>query len=236
MLLLAQALAEIGTIGEAVVIDHFEAFEVSQDLPFGIGTVVGHRSWFVYALDPAVHERGGRLTESQRERLAQRKERKREGGYKGSFARLLDLLATLAPGQGLLLQTDGHQSYAQAVQEHPARTRFVHRPIPNPKRGAKGSPPSDEARRRDALMFPSDRLHALLRHTAKHHTRETIAFPRRLNAALERGFLHAIWRDFVKGRSERKPDRRTPAMLRAGPSCTVGTGSPRSSAAMPATP
>jgi hypothetical protein len=62
-------------------------------------------------------------------------------------------------------------------------------------------------------MFPSDRLHALLRHTAKHHTRETIAFPRRLNAALERAFIHAIWRDFVKGRSERKPDRRTPAML-----------------------
>ena len=61
-------------------------------------------------------------------------------------------------------------------------------------------------------MFPSDLLHALLRHSAKHHTRETIAFPRRLNAALERGFLYAAWRNFVKGRSERKPDRRTPAM------------------------
>ena len=62
-------------------------------------------------------------------------------------------------------------------------------------------------------MDASDTLHKLLRHTAKHHTRETIAFPRRLNAALERGFVHAIWRDFVKGRSERKPDPRTPAML-----------------------
>jgi len=213
MLLLARALAEIGTIHEPLVIDHFETFEVSQDLPFAIGTVVGHRSWFVYALDPAVHERGGRLTELQRERLARRKTRKKEGGFKGSFARLLDVLADLAPREGLPLQTDGHESYALAVREHPESRRFQHRPVPNPKRGPKGSAPSQEARLRDALMFPSDRLHGLLRHTAKHHTRETIAFPRRLNAALERAFVHAIWRDFVKGRSERKPDRRAPAML-----------------------
>ena len=72
---------------------------------------------------------------------------------------------------------------------------------------------TEQARLRDALMFPSDCWHALLRHTAKHYTRETIAFPRRLNAALERGFVHASWRDFVKGRSVRAPARRTPAML-----------------------
>ena len=213
MLLLAQALAEIGVVHEPVVIDHFEAFELSQDLPFGIGTAVGHRSWFVYGLDPAIHERGGRLTPLQRERLAQRKQRLREGGFKGSFGRLLDHLAYLAPPEGLHVYTDGHESYKLALRGHPQREKFLHLATPNPERGHKGSPSSEEARLRDARMFPSDRLHALLRHTAKHHTRETIAFPRRLNAAIERGFVHAIWRDFVKGRSERKPDRRTPAML-----------------------
>jgi len=213
MLLLARALAEIGVVHEPVVIDHFEAFEVSQDLPFAIGTVVGHRSWFVYALDPAVHERGGRLTPLQRQRLAQRKQRLREGGFRGSFGRLLDHLAVLAPPEGLHVYTDGHASYKLALRGHPQREKFLHLATPNPQRGPKGSPPSEEARLRDARMFPSDRLHALLRHTAKHHTRETIAFPRRLNAALERGFVHAIWRDFVKGRSERKPDHRAPAML-----------------------
>jgi len=213
MLLLARALAEVGVVHEPVVIDHFEAFELSQDLPFGIGTAVGHRSWFVYGLDPAVHERGGRLSPVQRERLAKRKERLREGGFKGSFGRLLDHLADLAPPEGLHVYTDGHESYKLALRGHPQREKFLHLATPNPERGPKGSPSSEEARLRDARMFPSDRLHALLRHTAKHHTRETIAFPRRLNAALERGFVHAIWRDFVKGRSERKPDRRTPAML-----------------------
>jgi len=215
MLLLARALAEIGVVQEPLVIDHFEAFELSQDLPFGIGTVVGHRSWFVYALDPAIHERGGRLTPVQRERIAKRKQRLREGGYKGSFDRLLDGLADLAPSEGLQLHTDGHDSYKLALRAHPWREKFLHLATPNPERGPKGSPPTEGARLRDARMFPSDRWHALLRHTAKHHTRETIAFPRRLNAALERGFVHAIWRNFVKGRSERKPDPRTPAMLLA---------------------
>lgn len=214
MLLLDRALDEIATVREPLVIDHFEAFELSQDLPFGIGTVVGHRSWFVYALDPAIHERGGRLTDAQRARLARRKVRERRGGYRGSFARLLDVLCNLAAAEGpLTLHTDAHESYAHALREHPARARFQLVATPNPKRGPKGSPRTDEAKERDARMFPSDRWHALLRHTAKHHTRETIAFPRRVNAALERGFVHAIWRDFVKGRSEKQPDPRTPAML-----------------------
>jgi hypothetical protein len=55
-------------------------------------------------------------------------------------------------------------------------------------------------------------LHGLVRHTCANHRRETIAFGRRLNAVLERYFLTAVWRNFVKGRSERKPDRNTPAM------------------------
>lgn len=213
MLLLARALAEIRTVCEPVVIDHFGAFELSQDIPFSVGTAVGHRSWFVYALDPAVHERSGRVTPAQRERLAKRKERPREGGFQGSFRRLLDVLGDLAPEDGLHLHTDAHESYGRALRGHPVRARFRHLAVPNPTRGPKGSPPSEEARLRDALMYASDNLHKLMRHTAKHHTRQTIAFPRRLNAAFERGFVHAIWRDFVKGRSERKPDRRTPAML-----------------------
>jgi len=42
--------------------------------------------------------------------------------------------------------------------------------------------------------------------------RSVSAFGRRLNALVERLFLAVVWRNFVKGRSERKPDRTTPAM------------------------
>ena len=61
-------------------------------------------------------------------------------------------------------------------------------------------------------MFPADLLHGLLRHSLAAHKRETIAFGRRLNAIVERLFLVAIWRNFVKGVSERRGDRTTPAM------------------------
>jgi hypothetical protein len=61
-------------------------------------------------------------------------------------------------------------------------------------------------------MFPADQLHSLWRHSCAHNRRETIAFGRRINAVMERAHLLAVWRNFVKWRSERKPDRSTPAM------------------------
>jgi hypothetical protein len=61
-------------------------------------------------------------------------------------------------------------------------------------------------------MWASDLLHTIWRHSSAHHRRETIAFARRVNAAVERGFVFAAWRNFVKGVSERKPDPTTPAM------------------------
>ena len=62
-------------------------------------------------------------------------------------------------------------------------------------------------------MFASDLLHAIVRHTLAHHRRETIAFGRRLNAVMERLALMAVWRNFVKRRSERRPAPVTPAMV-----------------------
>ena len=61
-------------------------------------------------------------------------------------------------------------------------------------------------------MFPVDALHTLIRHSTAHHRRETIAFGRRINALMERTFLFVVWRNFVKWRSERKPDPTSPAM------------------------
>jgi hypothetical protein len=65
---------------------------------------------------------------------------------------------------------------------------------------------------RDRALHTVDQLHALLRHTRADHKRETIAFGRRLNAVMERLFVATVWRNFVKWRSERRPDSVTPAM------------------------
>ena len=61
-------------------------------------------------------------------------------------------------------------------------------------------------------MFANDLWHGILRHSEAHHRRETIAFGRRTNAILERLYLAAVWRNFVKKVSERRPAKVTPAM------------------------
>jgi len=107
---------------------------------------------------------------------------------------------------------DGKPEYLEAVRRHRARRRFALEVHPNPVRGPKGSPRSPAALARDRALHTVDQLHGLLRHSQADHKRETIAFGRRLNAIMERLFLATVWRNFVKGRSERRPDPATPAM------------------------
>jgi hypothetical protein len=212
LLLLGRATARLeGSLAEPVVLDHFETFEFSQDLPFGVATAVGAKSWFVYALDPAPHGRTGSLSPAQQRRVASRPRRRRRGGYAGSTRRVLDRLLPLAR-KPLRLIGDGHPAYDAAVTRHPARASIRLTRHPNPARGPKGTPRSDQALARDRAMFPVDLLHGLIRHSLAAHKRETIAFGRRLNAIVERLFLMAVWRNFVKGVSERRGDPTTPAM------------------------
>jgi len=213
LLLQARALSRLPLLDETVVIDHFETFEFSQDLPFGVTTPVGSESWFVYGLEPAPHRRTGHCSPRQRARLLGRPWRDLRGGHRASFRRTLDFLLPLTPvGGPLRLITDGHPAYARELSRH--RGKVVTRIHPNPPRGPKGSPRSLEAIFRDRAMFPNDLLHMLLRHSLAHHRRETIAFGRRINALMERLFLTVAWRNFVKLSSERRPEPVTPAMKR----------------------
>jgi len=211
LLLHARSLAFLrGRLDEPVVLDHFETFEFTQDYPFGVATPVGARSWFAYGVDPVPHARTGRRSSAQQARVLSRPRRPSRGGYAGSTRRVLDTLLPLVPEGGRLhLVSDGHPAYARAAASHP-RVRL--QSFPNPRRGPRGTPRSAAARARDEAMFPADLLHALLRHTQAHHRRETIAFGRRLNALIERLFLFTVWRNFVKLRSERRPEPVTPAM------------------------
>lgn len=206
MLLQALALEELPELAEPVVLDHFGAFVFSQDDRLAIATAVGQDSWFVYVIDPAPHRRAGK-------RSARKKAPVRplppqvSGTFVRSTRRVIRLLSELAGDGDVELVTDDHPAYrAAAAAEGVAH----HRIFPNPPRG----PEADRARarERDRQMFPVDALHKLIRHSQAHHRRETIAFGRRSNALLERAALLVVWRNFVKGVSERKNDPTTPAM------------------------
>jgi hypothetical protein len=208
LLLQALALGLLTSIDEPIVFDHFETFVFSQDDRLGIGTAVGQRSWFVYTMDPAPHRRAGR-------RAAHRSPPRRPlpdqvpGSFVRSTSRTIRLLNSLASGKFELI-SDDHPAYSSAMRSLPETARPRHRIYRNPPRG----PGSDvnRARERDQAMFSVDLLHKLWRHTQAHQRRETIAFGRRSNAVLEHAALMAVWRNFVKGVSERRNDRTTPAM------------------------
>lgn len=215
LLLQVLALEHLHEDSEESVLDHVEAFEGSQDEPFAVATLVGRESWFCYGLEGCTHERTGRRSAHQQARRATRPPRDPHGGYAGSAARLLALRLRCAPPRGLRIACDDKPDYRRAAGRPGLRGRLDLRVFPNPDRGPKGAPRSPAARQRDTAMFPNDLLHALIRHSLAHHHRETIAFPRRANAACERLFLMLGWRNFVKGVSERKPDPTTPAMRKA---------------------
>jgi hypothetical protein len=212
LLLQALALEHLPPLDEPIVVDHFETFVVQQEEALGLATPTGQDSWFVYGIDPAPHRRGGRRTPAQARKARSLPPPPRHSVV-DSFARVLDLIVGQAPEpRPLSLITDGHPAYRAALGRHPARERIVHRSHPNPRRGPRGSPRSATALERDGAMFAVDLLHKIMRHSLAHARRETIAFARRTNAAVERGFVLVVWRNFVKGVSERKPDPTTPAM------------------------
>jgi hypothetical protein len=208
LLFQARALGKLEGLQEPVVLDHFETFVYSQDDRLGIATPSGQKSWFVYGIDPAPHRRAGRRGLRRRAPRHPLPEQL-PGAMVGSAKRMLDLLLQLSP-EGFELVTDDHPAYRAALRRHPANGKIRHRTFANPDRG----PGADRTtvRARDRAMFPVDLFHKLWRHSQAHHRRETIAFGRRSNAVLERGALMCVWRNFVKGVSERKPDPTTPAM------------------------
>jgi len=208
LLLQARGLDHLDEITEPVVYDDFETFFCSQDLPCGIATPVGQDSWFVYGLEQATHRRTGRPRAAHKIRR-HADPRPTPGAYRRALQRVLDLLTPKQHGsRKLVLVTDDKPDYRSALRQHPAGHRVAHLVFANPKQRG-----STEALRRNRAMFAADLLHSLIRHSLAHHRRKTIAFARRLNALLERGFLMAVWRNWIKGRSERKPDPTTPAMV-----------------------
>ena len=206
----ARCLQSLSRLDESIVHDHFETFVGRQDQALGVGTAVGSLSRFVYDVDPAPHRGSGRRHDRPSNRSIWASNSR---PYVVSIRRTLEALLPLSPGPNpLLCFVDGRADYSAALKSTAIASRVQLRIFPNPLRGPKGTPRSPEAIARDRAMFPVDQWHQLLRHSCADHKRETIAFGRRIESILGRAHLMAVWKNFLKARSERTPDRSTPAM------------------------
>ncbi len=207
----ARCFRELGAIDELLVHDHFEAFIARQDQALGIGTAVGWTSWFVYDVDPAPHKGSGRRPD--RKPVPEMPTAVNRSYIRSIRRTFSALIGHISDGERLTFHVDGRNDYRVALRRPELQRRITLRIYPNPKRGPKGSPRTPEARARDAAMFPVDQLHQLIRHTCSDHKRETISFGRRLESIVGRAHLIAVWKNFIKRRTERRPSWTTPAMV-----------------------
>jgi hypothetical protein len=213
MTMLLVTLREEGGLGGRFCYDHFETFAIEQLTPLAIGTLVHAGTLLLVSIDGAQHARGGTKTPRQKQRWAEilrTSSPPPRGAYTLATQDMLTRLTAITHGP-ITLDTDDHKAYAVALKRCPERGRIEHRAFRNPTERERAENPLF-AQERDAALWPVDRLHSLWRHSHAHDRRETIAFARRHNAALERAFLIAAWRNWIKRRDEQDVHAPTPAV------------------------
>ncbi len=111
LLLHSLVLGGLPTVSEPLVYDHFETFAHSQEEPCGLGTLVGHQSWFVYSLDFAPHRRTGRATPAQRIRQRRLFGSRPRGPdpYQAAFREGFSVLLDHLPPRALPVHVDAHK-------------------------------------------------------------------------------------------------------------------------------
>jgi hypothetical protein len=181
-------------------LDSFESFEWSQDCPTGFHFLLGRESHFTHGFTDTERRRSGRMTKAQKRRRVLLEARYGRPDPRSTEKEVAELLRIVAPRpQSLVLHTDEHPAYPRALRRVP-HLSVVHRTIS-----------SRAARNPQNPLFALNLIDLLIRHSGSNHKRETIAFSKRRQSAIERLWVFLVWRNYVKAFSERKQGE-TPAM------------------------
>jgi hypothetical protein len=186
-------------VQEPLSLDTFVGFEFSQYAPIGVHTAVG-RSHFFYGFTASELRRSGAMRAAQKKRRAWLERRHGRPDPRAVERDVTALLGALCPApQPLELHTDEHADYPRALK------RLRHLSVSH------HTISSRIARTSRNPLFPVNLLDLLVRHSSANHKRETIAFSKRRQSAIERLWVLLVWRNYVKSFSERRRDS-TPAM------------------------
>ena len=184
---------------EELELDGLMSFEYSQYWPFEVNVLVGSNSHFFYGFTESDLRRSGRMTAAQK---AKRESLEAKFGRPDPLAtrRAVEaLISMVAPGGGTLtVHSDEHQAYPLAFRKLPHAIR--HATVSSRRNRSCANP-----------LFRVDLLDLLLRHSGSNHKRETIAFSKRRQGALERVAVFQTWRNFIKRTRERDTDGPSPA-------------------------
>lgn len=187
-------------LGEPLVLDGFESFEFSQFHPTRYHVLAGQHSHFFHGFTDSELRRSGRMTVRQKHRRAALEQRYGRPDPRASERDVAELFRIAVPGaHALVLHSDEHPDYPRALRRLP-HLRVDHR-----------TTSSRAARTPRNPLFPINLLDLLIRHSGANHKRETIAFSKRRQSAIERLWVLLVWRNYLKSFSERRRDG-TPAM------------------------
>ena len=191
------------SLREPLAVDGFESFEYSQFFPFHLNLAAGTQSWFIYGFTESPLRRKGRMTALQR---------RRRGELEGTFgtpdpkaveqgmAALLRLVLgpeRVARGAPSLdLHSDDHPAYRRALRTFRLETN---------RRVQHHVTPGTEPRTTSNPLFAVNLADLLLRHGQANHRRESIAFSKRRQGAIERAAVFLYWRNYGKWRREKAP-------------------------------
>jgi len=187
---------------EPLVLDGFRSIESGHYWPFDLNLLVGP-SYYVYGFQDAELRRSGTHTRRQRRKRRELEDRFGRPDPRATERAVEELVGRVVPpGAEAEILSDEHRAYPRALRRLRRRGRRLrHRTVS-----------SRAARTPSNPLFPVNLADLLLRHSGAEHKRETIAFSKRRQTALYRAAIWAVWRNFVKPRSEQRRDP-PPAVL-----------------------
>ena len=192
-LLLHESLRPRELPDEALVLDGFRSFEHSQYHPCDLNLIVGSESRFLHAVNEAELRRSGTMRPDQRARRARLERLHGRPDPRATENAVAELLAAVVPpGASVKLLSDEHRAYPRAMRRLPDR-RFHHVTVS-----------SRRPRTPDNPLDPVNDADRFIRHSQANHKRETLAFSKRRQSALERLWSLMAFKNYSKGVNEAK--------------------------------
>jgi len=183
-----------------IVIDGLVSFEHSQFYPFEILAAVDNDTSFILHLTDAPLRRSGRMTDAQKVKRARLEAKHGRPDPRAVLDGAREILQEAVVGANqAIIRSDEHRAYPRALKGLPCP--YTHRQVN-----------SQERRDRRNELFEVNALDMFLRHSIANHRRETIAFAKRRQGAMERAAVFTVWKNWVKRRWEKRCHQ-TPAML-----------------------
>ena len=188
-------------VPNVIVIDGFESFEFSQYYPFHLNIAVDAHSWLIRSYTDSPLRRKGAMRADQRRRRQDLEATYGRPDPKAVEEGIFELLRAVARSSRsshsteLLLHSDDHPAYPRALQRY--------RRLPDTRPIRHQITPSTVRRTTRNPLFPVNLTDLLLRHGQANHRRETIAFSKRRQGALERMAVFVVWRNMIKSRREK---------------------------------